>query len=478
MTCLITAFSLLMDYRSGVNQIESELHQVESIYLASIKKSLWDLNSEHLNLNLVGITNFGGIEYVRITSHGKTLHEAGTPVNGESRMVSLPIIANYNDTAYDLGVLEVSASLESVYHDIRSEVVFVFLSSFFKSLILSAFMLLLFHRLVIRHIFKIRNFLESNPLLNQQEKSVESLSLERPDKVKDEFNLLVNGINGMLQELSEHLEHRKNAENKLKSLNSNLEEEVKKRIKEVEKQQVKLQNAARLSSLGEMAGNIAHEINNPLTIIGGYAGMLKKQLESSPIDSKKLIHMSDRIESTVDRITEIIRGLLRLSRNTKADTMKNEKIDLILNDALAICGQKFKSRGIDVKVERPQSPVLASCKTVEIGQVFVNLLNNAYDEIKDQDNPWIKISLREQRDTLKVSFSDSGKGIPEKIRDKIAEPFFTTKPIGEGTGLGLSISRAIAQSHGGKLYLDQKSHFTSFVLELPKPDEKSPKDLH
>ena len=104
----------------------------------------------------------------------------------------------------------------------------------------------------------------------------------------------------------------------------------------------------------------------------------------------------------------------------------------------------------------------------QIGQILVNLINNALDAVTDMPDKWIRIAVSHTESHLFISVADSGKGVPSAIRHKIFEPFFTSKQVGKGTGLGLSISRSLALSHGGDLFLDEASGNTQFTLRLPK----------
>jgi signal transduction histidine kinase len=108
------------------------------------------------------------------------------------------------------------------------------------------------------------------------------------------------------------------------------------------------------------------------------------------------------------------------------------------------------------------------CRPTEISQVLLNLLNNAVDAVQPLAEKWVELQVRSAGKDVEISVMDSGKGIPEKIRDKVGQPFFTTKVVGHGTGLGLSISRGIVEAHGGHLNLDTQCEHTRFVVTLPK----------
>jgi len=112
------------------------------------------------------------------------------------------------------------------------------------------------------------------------------------------------------------------------------------------------------------------------------------------------------------------------------------------------------------------------CRPVEICQLLLNLLNNAHDAVENSQTKWIEIVIRDFDDKIELTISDSGPGVPDRIKDKIMEPFFTTKPKGKGTGLGLNISRNIVEKHEGTMALDQSLLKTQFIIRLPKYQQK------
>ena len=194
-------------------------------------------------------------------------------------------------------------------------------------------MLFLFHQLFVKHLLKIQRFLAENSILYYKKPSDRHiLKLDRIPDDHDDLDLLVDAINTMCVDVGEHLEMRKQAEQKLMNLNTNMESEVKARINEAKAHQVNMKTSARLSSLGEMAGNIAHEINNPPTTISGFLGVLKYYLNSPSMDPHRISHICDCIESTVKLIQNIIQGLLRLSRHNPADGLEPQKVIPIVYD--------------------------------------------------------------------------------------------------------------------------------------------------
>lgn len=234
-------------------------------------------------------------------------------------------------------------------------------------------------------------------------------------------------------------------------------------------------HASRLASLGEMAGGIAHEINNPLAIIHLSLESFQVQLRRTHTElDAKAQDILQRCQSAVNRISVIVRGLKNFSRTGEQDPLVAVTIRQLVQDTLGLCSEKLKAHQVKLELEGELDAEVL-CRPVEIAQVLINLINNAFYVTIELPAPERRITLRAQREGRSVSLalSNTGAAIPQKVREKLFQPFFTTKPPGEGTGLGLSISRAIAKRHGGDLSLDVRAHPTTFVLRLPYHEPSS-----
>lgn len=236
---------------------------------------------------------------------------------------------------------------------------------------------------------------------------------------------------------------------------------------QLEEQRNQAIQASKLSSLGEMAGGIAHEINNPLTIISALATRTKKNLSDNKIPLEKSFENMDKVIITVDRIAKIIKGLRAFSRDSNGEAFKYRPVSEIIEMTLELCQERFRDNGIEIK-QYISPDVEVHCREIQIVQVLVNLLNNSLDAISNLPEKWIEISAGDLGGTIMIRVTDSGKGITQEVCDQIMLPFFTTKEVGKGTGLGLSISKGIIEAHEGKFYYELNQGHTSFVLELKK----------
>jgi C4-dicarboxylate-specific signal transduction histidine kinase len=237
--------------------------------------------------------------------------------------------------------------------------------------------------------------------------------------------------------------------------------------KRLEQERAKVIANSKMASLGEMASGLAHEINNPLTIILNRASQLKAKIERAEFDPASALSELEKIEKTVERIAKIIRGLRAFSRNADSDPMVSCDLESIVNDTLELCYERVRKEGIRLRLKGDFSRHRLHARPSQINQVLLNLLNNSIDAIQTMSQPWIEISITLQEDMLALSVTDSGHGIPAHIAERMMEPFFTTKEVGRGTGLGLAISRGIIEDHRGRFFYDAESPNTRFTILLP-----------
>jgi nitrogen-specific signal transduction histidine kinase len=235
----------------------------------------------------------------------------------------------------------------------------------------------------------------------------------------------------------------------------------------------------KMASIGQLAGSIGHEINNPLAIISGFSQKIRRLSKEENIDIEQIQSYTKRIEDTTYRIKKIVDSLSKISRSTKND-LELRKVSLasIIDDALILCQEKFKNEGIRVVTNHLDLNIQLKTNPIEISQVFLNLLTNAYDAIIDKEEKWICINVEKNDTHTFIQVTDSGTGIKNDIREKILEPFFTTKPMGKGTGLGLSISRNILEKYSGRISLLENSKNTTFKISLPLYRESARQDVY
>ncbi len=218
----------------------------------------------------------------------------------------------------------------------------------------------------------------------------------------------------------------------------------------------------KLSTLGELSARVAHEIRNPLSVIGGFTQRMSRSLEKA--DNKNTFKYLNIIENEVKRLEKIVEEILEFSRPMKRLEFDTEDISEIIDDLLTLYEDKFQSNGI--KVKKKVRPLNVMVDVSRLKQAMINLIQNAIDACKN----YIEIETEEIGDTLIISFLNDGKPLDKVTEDKIFSPFFTTKTT--GTGLGLPITKKIIEEeHNGTLSIKNISRdnrdYSVFVIEIP-----------
>jgi signal transduction histidine kinase len=262
-------------------------------------------------------------------------------------------------------------------------------------------------------------------------------------------------------------------------------------IEELKSTQKQLIESEKMASLGELTAGIAHEIQNPLNFVNNFSDLnaelldeLKNELTSGNHNEALLI--ADDIKQNEQKINHhgkradaIVKGMLQHSRSSSGKTEATD-INALANEYLNLSYHglraKDKSFNATLKTDFDESIGQITIVPQDIGRVILNLITNAFYAVKDKKiqnaegyEPTVTVGTKKINDAVEISVSDNGKGIPQKVLDKIFQPFFTTKPAGEGTGLGLSLSYDIVKAHGGEIKVETKENEgTTFFILLPQ----------
>ncbi len=242
--------------------------------------------------------------------------------------------------------------------------------------------------------------------------------------------------------------------------------EIKKIEQTVKDQEKQITRSSQLASLGEMASGIAHEINNPLGVIVANVEILRVLLNDPSESIKKSLNTIDRM---VSRMTGIIKAMKKLSRIDNIDVREKIHLSELFSDVLSISQINIKKLEIELEYDESVfNDKFVFGSSVQLSQVFINLITNACHATEHLEERWIKLQLQESDSFYEILVTNSGPQIPEEIQQKIFQPFFTTKDPGKGTGLGLSLSKNIIEMHKGHLTLDLNSANPRFSIQLPK----------
>lgn len=248
--------------------------------------------------------------------------------------------------------------------------------------------------------------------------------------------------------------------------NARLYESLQMQMGALEQTQLQLLQSAKLATIGELAAFIAHEINNPLTSVLGYASLILS--ESAPDDPRR--GDLEVIEKEALRARAIVRDLLGYARQTDS-AMEQIQINEAIESVLPLIRRRAEAQNVSIAatLDPGVPPIMADVN--QLKQVFINILNNAIDAMPQGGQ--VEVTTREvlvngTGPLVEISFQDTGVGIPVEYVDKIFDPFFTTKETGKGTGLGLPISKRIVERHGGTIVVNsERGRGTRFTINLP-----------
>lgn len=294
-------------------------------------------------------------------------------------------------------------------------------------------------------------------------------------EIGDEIGHLAATFNKMVDSLRQ-------SRNEIEEYNRTLEQKIVQRTLELEDAQAQLLQSEKMSAIGQLAAGVAHELNNPLGGILGYAQIAMEKIKKADSEVKSDLDNYERyvteIEKQASRCKNIVQNLLRFSRLPRRVEFEPCDVNRVISDTSTFVEHQMHMNQIDLRLELAPNLPIISGNASQLQQVFTNLIINAMHasppgsqiHIKTQSSP----ALGEFGGAIEVQFIDEGYGIPKENLKKIFEPFFTTKELGKGTGLGLSVSYGIIRDHGGEIRVlskpDRGTVFT-VVLPLQKPAE-------
>lgn len=230
---------------------------------------------------------------------------------------------------------------------------------------------------------------------------------------------------------------------------------------------VKYVEISKNSAVGEMSSGMAHEINNPLTIITGRLNLLIHALNKKEnIDLHKVEHDVLAIKTAAHRIERVIKSLRLYTEKLNGDDKETLQVQSIFDHALDMCNERLKNAGVDFRVDIPQNSYVHGNQAM-LAQVFLTLILNSIEAIENIHFKFIRVTAHETEKGVLIQVYDSGPRIPDEIRKKMMNPFFTTKDPGKVSGLGLNTSKSIIELHGGRLTLANTDE-TCFQIFLPK----------
>jgi C4-dicarboxylate-specific signal transduction histidine kinase len=249
-------------------------------------------------------------------------------------------------------------------------------------------------------------------------------------------------------------------------------QEMERREQELRDKQAQLVQAGKLATLGELTTGVAHELNNPLNNIGLYVGNVIDQIRLGEIETERLVGDLEKAMEQVRKATEIISHLRTFGRAARV-SIEQVDVDDVIERSLLLVQEQLRLRAIEVELELCPDELIVLANPIQLEQVFINLLTNARDALSEAKRKTIRIASSRDDERIRITFSDTGPGIPRELQQRIFDPFFTTKEVGTGTGLGLSITYSILKEYGGEISVVSRPGMgATFLVELPFADEE------
>lgn len=288
---------------------------------------------------------------------------------------------------------------------------------------------------------------------------------------RDEIGHLANTFNRMTESL-------KQSRDEIEQYNRTLEEKIIERTAQLEDAQAQLIQSEKLSAIGQLAAGVAHELNNPLGGILGYAQFTLEKLrknhpeDEQPKEIQSYLRYVGDIEIQARRCKTIVQNLLRFSRTSRTVEFEDVDINKTLDETVSFVEHQFRINQMELGVDLTRDIPQVRGNAGQLQQVFTNLIINAMHASEKGSTVTIHSryspALGEFGGTVEIAIADTGHGIPKEDLKKIFEPFFTTKEVGKGTGLGLSVSYGIVKDHGGEISVKSElGEGTTFTIVLP-----------
>jgi two-component system NtrC family sensor kinase len=241
---------------------------------------------------------------------------------------------------------------------------------------------------------------------------------------------------------------------------------------EIQRQREALEQSEKMAAFGSLLAGVAHELNNPLSIVIGNALLLAEETEGSGLAER-----AKRVQTAAERCGRIVRTFLAMARQRQAEK-RPTTVQVLVDAALELLAYPMRTSGVIVEQSiAPNLPALL-CDPDQMVQVLTNLLTNARQALEEHPQPR-SVRLRASADGgwIRIEVSDNGPGIADAIRSRVFDPFFTTKPTGAGTGVGLAVSRGIVEAHGGSLGLTTSvGEGAHFIIRLPVTSDSAARE--
>lgn len=468
LTAFFTSISFYLDYQTASQSIRQTQRHIEANLVESLTNALHDIDQVQIEILVDGLMRIPEVVQASVMEQNdilyeskKNLSELDSPESSIFSGIIISISKNFVDKlsgnmnyvheytldlgkGFPPGKFQYTLSLKPMYVNLYAKAIYFFFSQGLKTLLVSLIIISIVGWIVTRHLSKITNYIETTA-----PGSGKPLSIDRQDfHREDEIDFLVETINNMESTIYAH--------------------NIKKQ-KEIDEKEQQVKNSALLASLSDLAGNIAHEINNPLYIMLGFLKLLNEKIAKLDRKDSETERMIEKINHAAQRIQGVVNGMMLFSNRKKEEEYTYFDLKKVLSELEQLMQERLRSAQIELSFGfESNSPIYIHGSKRQLSLVILSLLNNSIEAVTPSRHPWIKVAVTETNDRVHIKVIDSGLGIEPSLQEKVFEPLYSTKSEGQGIGLGLSVSMGIVKQHKGSLYVDNKSENTCFDILLPK----------
>jgi signal transduction histidine kinase len=479
---------LYVDFKDGVSALDERFNNVELSFNQSISTSLWDFNEPLVEQQIGGIQRLPDIRHVKITTSFGKVYEVGNVIANPEKVEYYPIKFEANT----IGTMVISADYEDIYQHLKQKAGFIIISEFIKIFMVAFCTFFIVHWLITQHLYRIT--LYSKALSGQN--LDEPLTLLNRKLKTDELDELVDAINGMRLSLKRDIFKLEEAENALINLNADLEIKVYERTAKLAESNQQLQQSLneltlakdqlvqseKMASLGQLVAGVAHEVNTPLGICVTSVSALKEKIAelnhaliAEKLTKKQLtsilnlfVEYEQIIERSLNKAVDLIRGFKSVAVEQHTDPKININLAQHVNDVVNTVKTLFKQKNYTIKISVDPELNLVTFPSAW-NQILTNFLTNSHlHGFEDCIDGEISIDFQANDKNLVLVYQDDGKGINIDVKDKIFDPFVTTKRGLGGSGLGMNIVYNLVNTKlGGTIKVPEVERGCCFVVKVP-----------
>lgn len=452
-TLFLTSYQLYENYTYEKATIKNKFKEIKRIHIPSLKNNIWVLDKDLVLLELKGILDMDYVKFVEF--EGPSFQKISRGVfDDRPETLSKTYNLKYSDgnESHTLGKLKVIISTQILKERVLERSFFILISQSLKTFIVSFFILLIFRKLVNIPLIRLSDRIKELSLADIVDIDKEALDNVANESSGDEFEQVHNIFNQMEARIIREAELFNNSQ----------------------KEKLKLQNEVnqklRLEALGTLAGGIAHDFNNILQVLMGSLETIKGANDDKPLIEKQI----DLSEKSCQRAKELVERILLFSRKGDEKDFHPFNINEIIIESVEFL-KTSKPKNVEITFSNQLKNItVAYGSPVQIQQVFINLVINSFHALGSKGGN-VKATIALVDDQFQILVEDDGPGIPASIRNKIFDPFYTTKDVGKGVGLGLSTALGIITNHNGTIKLVQEhSPGAKFEILIPSYKGVSP----